>query len=189
MKVTSSRTSPAALVTFVLAASFGCTSVDGLAAGRGGDLSPAPPTFNPQFETRNPRVCAKVTHVPSVGEAAVWVQCEQEAASNTTGSSPGLFLATDVVLRIGMPKRYNPGVDNYWDDIDPSALVYPVRGSSTGYACTPVNPYNRGKNCSRSSGGDVGQGACWHTQFDEWRCRMTIGGKNQELQVKGPTTF
>lgn len=153
------------------------------------DLSPAPPTFNQQFQVRNPRVCAKVTHVPSVAEATVMVQCEQEAGSNAGGSSPVFLLATDVVVQMGSPKAYTPGVDNYWDDIDPSARVYPLRGSSTGYTCTPVNGYNKGKNCTKSSGGQVGQGSCWHTQFNEWRCRMTIGGTNQELNVKGPTSF
>jgi len=161
----------------------------GAGCAKAADISPSPPTFNAQFETRNPRTCAKVTHVPSVSEATVMVQCEQEANSNATGSSPVFLLATDVSVQIGSPKPYNPGVDNYWDDIDPAAQVYPLRGSSTGYSCVPVNAYNKGKNCGKSSGGQMGQGACWHTQFSEWRCRMTIGGKNQELQVKGPVTF
>jgi hypothetical protein len=153
------------------------------------DISPAPPTFNQQFQARNPRTCAKVTHVPSVAEATIMAQCDFESNSNTGGSSPVFMLATDVVVQIGSPKPYNPGVDNFWDNIDPAAKVYPLRGSSTSYTCTPENPYNKGKNCSKSFGGDVGQGACWHTQFNEWHCRMTMGGKEQALQVKGPTAF
>jgi len=178
-----------ALTSFLVV--LGCKSdASGQAAGGGAAsaISPAPATFNQQFQTRNPRVCAKVTHVPSVAEAAIMVQCEQEANSNTGGSSPVFLLATDVVVQIGTPKAYNPGVDNYWDDIDPSAKVYPLRGSSTGYTCIEAK-LSPGKNCSKSYGGEVGQGACWHTQFNEWRCRMTIGGKNQELQVPGPRAF
>jgi hypothetical protein len=185
-------TSRLALLTAIVAI-CACKSDSVEASGGAGasttDISPATPTFNQQFEARNPRVCSKVTHVPSAAEATVMVQCEQEAASNTGGSSPVLMLATDVSVEMGTPKPYNPGVDNYWDNIDPSSKVIPLRGSSTGFTCTPVNPYNKGKNCSKSFGGQVGQGACWHTQFNDWRCRMTIGGKNQELQVKGPTAF
>ena len=178
-----------AAATAMSACKSGSVEASGSSGGSAADISPAAPTFNQQFQTRNPRVCAKVTHLPSVAEATVMVQCEQEAASNTGGSSPVFMLATDVAVQMGSPKAYNPGVDNFWDDIDPSSKVYPLRGSSTGYTCTPVNPYNQGKNCSKSFGGQVGQGACWHTQFNEWRCRMTIGGKDQELLVKGPTTF
>jgi len=175
--------------TAITACKSGSVQASGDSGGSAADISPAPPTFNQQFQTRNPRVCAKVTHLPNVAEATIMVQCEQESASNAGGSSPVFLLATDVVVQIGSPKAYNPGVDNFWDNIDPAAKVYPLRGSSTGYTCTPVSPYNTGKNCSKSFGGLVGQGACWHTQFNEWRCRMTIGGTNQELNVKGPTTF
>jgi hypothetical protein len=181
----------ACTLALVFAGVVGCKSslVQAGGGASAADISPAPPAFNQQFETRNPRVCAKVTHVPSAAEATVMVQCQQESNSRTDGSSPGFFLATDVVVQMGSPKPYNPGVDNYLDDIDPSAPVYPLRGSSTGWACTPVNPYNKDKNCSKSFGGEVGKGACWHTQFGEWRCLMTIGGNQQQLQVKGPTTF
>ena len=183
------RTSAFAWSAFVLCALTGCGARSAGATGSGADLSPAPPTFNAQFEMRNPRVCAKVTHVPSVGEATVMVQCEHEQASRTTGSSPVYLLATDVSVEMGSPKPYNPRMDSALDNIDPSAQVYPLRGSSTGYFCTPANAINRGKNCGKTSGGQVGQGACWHTQFNEWRCFMTIGGKDQELQVKGPVAF
>ena len=170
---------PARYAALMLVFTSVCACNGGPASASGGtasaaDISPAPPTFNEQFQTRNPRTCSKVTHVPSSSEAAIMAQCEQEAASNTGGSSPVFLLATDVVLEMGTPKAFNPGVDNYLDDVDPSAKVYPLRGASTGYSCTPVNPYNQGKNCSKSFGGQVGQGSCWHTQFHEWRCLMTI---------------
>ena len=158
-------------------------------SGSAAAISPAAPTFNAEFQVRNPRVCAKVTHVPSAAEAAVMVQCDYESNSRTSGSTPIFFLATNVELELGAPKPYNPGVDNYWDDIDPSAVVYPLRGSSVGYTCTPVNAISRGKNCQKSYGGRLGHGACWRTQFNEWRCRMTTGGPEQALQVPGPTIF
>jgi hypothetical protein len=116
-------------------------------------------------------------------------QCDYESSSRTSGSTPLFFLATNVALELGSPRAYNPGVDNYWDNIDPSAQVYPVRGSSVGYVCTPVTSLNQGRNCQKSFGGQLGQGACWHTLFNEWRCRMSMGGPEQALQVSGPTTF
>ncbi len=154
-----------------------------------GGISPAAPTLNAMFRARNPRTCAKVTHVPSAAEAAVMAQCEYESSSRTSGSTPIFFLATNVALELGSPRAYDPAVDDHWDDIDPSSRVYPLRGSSVGYVCTPVNAISQGKNCQKSYGGQVGQGACWHTQFNEWRCRMTMGGPEQALQVPGPTTF
>jgi hypothetical protein len=162
-------------------------------AGSGGDvtsLSPAAPTFNQQYQTRNPRVCAAVTHVPSQAEATIMVQCNYEANSRLTGSSPSLFLATDVVVQMGSARRYDPNMDDQKSDIDPSGRVYPLRGSSTSYTCIAVNPYQHGGNCGKSFGGGmVGQGACYLTSFKEWRCFMTMGGTEQALNVKGPTTY
>ncbi len=166
-----------------------CQRSGASAAGSGAAISPGAPTFNAQFRTRNPRVCAKVTHVPSAAEAAVMVQCDHESNSRTTGSSPGFFLATNVEVELGSPRAYDRRIDDHWDAIDPSAPVYPVRGSSVGYTCIESNPINQGKNCQKSYGGRLGQGACWHTSFNEWRCAMTIGGPEQALQVPGPTTF
>ncbi len=179
------------LCVFCASILVGCaTSGEGAASsGSAADISPAAPTMNAKFEARNPRVCTKVTHVPNSAEAAVMAQCDYESASGTSGSTPSLFLATNVELELGSAKAYNPGVDNFWDNIDPSAKVYPVRGSSVGYVCLEVNPYNKGKNCQKSYGGQAGQGACWHTQFNEWHCRMTMGGPEQAPQVPGPTTF
>jgi hypothetical protein len=172
--------------------SSGCKggSAEASSSGSVADISPASPTFNQEYQTRNPRVCAKVTHRPSVAEAAVMVQCNYEASSRLTGSSPGLSLATDVVVEMGAARSYDPNMDDQKSDIDPSARVYPLRGSSTSYGCLAVNQYNRNGNCFKSFGGGlVGQGACYYTSFKEWQCYMTMGGTDQALNVKGPTAF
>jgi hypothetical protein len=175
-----------------LALVSGCKSngVEAAGTGSAADISPGPPTWNAQFQTRNPRVCAKVTHVPNTAEATVMVQCDSESGSNAGGSSPVFLLTTNLVVEMGAPKPYNAGIDSYWQDIDPSAKVYPLRGSSTGYACSPSEPGSPGHNCIRYYGGGMtGQGRCWHTQFNEWRCSMTTGGSSKELNTNGPSTF
>ncbi len=159
------------------------------AAASGAAISPGAPTFNAQFQTRNPRTCATVTHVPSAAEAAVMVQCDYESSSRTTGSaSPVLFLATDVEVDLGAPRTYNPLADSHWDAIDPAAPIYAVRGSSVAYTCGSY-ALNPGRNCQKESGGRLGQGACWRTSFSEWRCGMTMGGPERVFNVRGPTTF
>ena len=40
------------------------------------NVSRAGPTFNKQFQVRDRRVWAKVTHVPGVAEAAIMAQCD-----------------------------------------------------------------------------------------------------------------
>ena len=118
------------------------------------------------------------------------VQCDYEAGSRTSGAQPTFFLTTNVKVELGSPKAYNPNVDS-WDTIDPSAPVYPLRGSAVGYTCGLVRGSPPGTNCLKSYGdtGQLGQGACWHTQFNEWRCSMTVGGPERDLQARGPTTF
>jgi hypothetical protein len=94
-------------------------------SGAVSDLS-GPPTFNDLFQTRNPRVCAKVTTVPNAAQAAVLVQCEREASSILTGFNPVLFLVTDVTLEIGKLRGYIQTLD-LGQNIYVTAKVYPLR--------------------------------------------------------------
>ena len=151
------------------------------------DLS-GPPSFNPLFQARNPRVCGKMTHVPNAAQAAVMVQCDREAASRLTSFTPILFLATDVQVEIGAPRNFIQSLDS-WQDIDVKAKVYPLRGSATSWTCEYARDSLPYLNCNREGPSSKSVGECWHTNFGDWRCQMTVGGGASEMRVKGPTGY
>jgi hypothetical protein len=171
-----------------LSIALGCKSSTPAAEQNSGPISPGAPTFNEQFQTRNPRVCSKVTSAPTVAQAALMVQCDFESNSNAGGTTPIFFLATDVTVEMGSPRTYTVA-DSFLADIDPSGKIYPLHGQATAWTCNEVNPYNAGKNCFMSPGDGKGSGYCWHTSFNAWRCTMTMGGSDRVMNVKGPTTF
>ena len=187
---TATRALPLALFlsASLLLAPLGCNSAAaGQGSGTGSQLT-GPATFNEQFQARNPRVCAKVTSPPNVSQATAMVQCDHESNSATGGTTPIFQLVTDITVEMGAARAYTAN-DSYWLDIDSSAKIYPLRGQSTNWACSPVDAINAGKNCQKSPGVPLGQGRCWHTLFNEWKCSMTTGGPNVVLNVKGPTTY
>jgi hypothetical protein len=188
MTLPCARTLALCLLAGLLAGSTGCKSSVAEANGSGSaENMSGPPTFNATYQVRNPRVCAKVTSPPSTAQATALVQCSAEA--DTTGSaSPAIILATDLQVEIGHPRNYIPGTDNR-EDIDPSAMVYPIRGQGTRWSCGAVPEYPEGQNCMKWPAGPGGQGACWKTTFGDWQCTMSIGSTNWVARQKGPTTY
>lgn len=131
---------------------------------------------DPRFGSRSVRTCASVTSPPNVQQASMLIQCGYERASHDF-----IFLVEQVQVQIGGSRPFNSFADGYATDIDASAKVLPLRGTSIAYTCGAVSdsgPSNRGKNCVNERNNDA-SGICWRTTFKDWRCSMiqTIGSQ------------
>jgi hypothetical protein len=169
MIVLSNPMRPVALGLFAvtLLTPFGCKSAGGEGAGQSGAGISGPLTMLPQYQSRAPRKCSKVTSPPSVAVATMLVQCTMEADSLF-----GVGLIQDVQLEIGVPRPFVYQTDAGFPGIDLNAKVYPLRGSYTGYLCKTINNQNpQGKSCVVSAVPEA-DGWCYKTSFGDWKCRM-----------------
>ena len=157
-----------------------CSGADGQGSGSGDALS-GPPEMDARFHTRKPRKCAKVTKPPNPSQAAVLAQCYDESETQTE-----IHLVTNVKLDMGAARSFNPRIDSGWQDIDPSAKVYPLRGHLVSYLCSSDPQFA----CSVFTSDDEGSGACWKTSFGDWRCILPLAPNfNAKHKQPGPTTY
>ena len=181
-RLISLRPTAICLFAITLLTPLGCKSAAGAGSG-GADIS-GPLTMLPEYNTRAPRTCSKVTSPPSAAQAAVMVQCAMDSVS-----ASGLGLIQDVKLDMGAPRAFVYYTDAGLAGVDLNAKVYPLRGSYTGYFCTlssaSLNP--GGQNCLKSAV-PVAQGWCWKTSFGDWSCKLQGGAPDQVVSV-GPKTF
>ncbi len=172
------------LIALTLLAPLGCNS----AGGQGGSGSAAaisgPLTMLADYQARAPRTCSTVTSPPSAAQAAVMVQCSMDALTDT-----GLGLIQDVKVQVGKPR-----VNNNWSDlgllnIDPTATVYPLQGSYTGYFCRLIsNMAPAGQSCLRSAV-PAADGWCWKTSFGDYKCKLQGGAPVTQDAMPAPKTF
>ncbi len=165
----------------------GCRGRGVQASGGSGASLSGPPVFRAQWQTRAPRECAKVTSPPNAAQAAALVQCTMDSES-----SQGVQLMQDVKVEMGGGRPFLIGSDEMLESIDPSAKVYPIRGSETFYTCIQVDNVmnNKGKNCSYQQW-PKSEGRCWRTKFNDWKCSMAAGGGGPQMisGQPGPTTY
>jgi hypothetical protein len=167
-----------------LISSFGCRNAGGEGAGQSGAGISGPLVILPQYQSRAPRTCAKVTSPPSAAVADVLVQCSMEA--------DGLFgvgLVQDVKAEVGKPRPFVYATDAEMPGIDLDAKVYPLQGSYSAYMCKTITTQTpAGKNCTEMVYA-AAIGWCYKTSFGDWKCRM-VGQGGQMLQGQPqPTTF
>lgn len=157
-----------------------CNGAEGQGSGSGDALS-GPPVIDAHFHTRMPRKCSKVTKPPNASQAEALVQCHDESESMAQ-----INLKTNVKVEIGAARSFNPRIDSDWNDIDPSAKVYPIRGRSVLYICDS----NLNIGCSVFTSVDESSGACWKTSFGDWICSLPPSPSQQaKYQQPGPTTY
>jgi hypothetical protein len=122
-----------------------------------------------RFGSRSPRTCRNVTTSPNAQQAAALIQCGYERTSHDF-----ISLVEQVRVELGGARPFNSFADGYATDIDASAKVLPIRGSSITYMCGAISdmaPSNRGKNCVTERNPEA-KGICWRTTFKDWRCSM-----------------
>ena len=109
-----------------------------------------------------------------------------------------LWLDTNVRVEVGKGRLFNIVTDSSCTpckEIDPSQLVYPIRGSYTAWECVSVHPccgigVAPGKNCVKAENPGA-TGMCFKTAFGDWRCVMAgvglfeDGGNNRIPGPKG----
>ena len=178
----SPRTTAFCLFALTLLTPLGCKSAEG--AGSGGSDISGPLIMLPEYNTRAPRTCAKVTSPPTATQAAVMIQCTMDSLSET-----GLGLIQDVKIDLGAPRAFVYYTDAGLAGVDLNSKIYPLRGSYTGYFCTlssaSLNP--GGQNCLKSAV-PVAQGWCWKSSFGDWACKLQGGAPDQVVSV-GPKSF
>jgi hypothetical protein len=186
MMILSKKMRPTALCLFALTllTPFGCKSAGGEGAGQSGAGISGPLTMLPEYNTRAPRTCSKVTGPPSVAQAAVLVQCTMDSKSYT-----GLGLIQDVKIEMGSSRPFVYYSDAGLAGIDLNAKIYELRGSYTGYFCTLVSASldGSGNNCIKSVVSKA-QGWCWKSTFGDWSCKLQ-GGAPEMMNAPGPKTF
>ena len=131
-----------------------------------------------RFGSRSPRRCGVVSTPPNAQQAAALIQCGYERTSHDF-----ISLVEQVRVHMGGSRPFNAFADGYATDIDASAKVLPIRGSSITYMCGAISdmaPSNRGKNCVTERNMDA-KGICWRTTFHDWRCSMmqVIGSQKE----------
>lgn len=163
---------------------FACKTAGGEGAGQSGAGISGPLAMLPQYQSRAPRTCAKVTSPPSVAQAAVLVQCTMEA-----DSAFGVSLIQDPKPEIGKSRKFVYASDAGLPGIDLDAKVYPLQGTYTAYLCRTVNNMSpAGANCIKTVF-PASNGWCYKTSFGEWRCRMQGTAPQTLMGQSAPTTF
>jgi len=127
------------------------------------------------YGSREPVTCQSKKEpargAPSPQQAAMYWRCEKEGTRS--GSDINLYLYENVKLDVGKGRPFQAS-DQFSNDVDPSQLIYPVRGTMDMYQCadpkrsTPPSP---GHNCSFTAGNPL-TGACYKTAFGDWRCDL-----------------
>jgi len=172
------------LFALTLLTPFGCRSAGGEGADSSGAGISGPLTMLPQYQSRAPRTCAKVTSPPSAAQAAVLVQCTMEA-----DSAFGVGLVQDVKPEIGKSRPFVYWTDAGLPGIDLEARVYPLEGSYTAYLCRTINNMSpAGKNCTKVVY-STSTGWCYKTSFGDWKCRMQGAAQQTEMGQPAHTTF
>jgi hypothetical protein len=103
-------------------------------------------------------------------------------------------LLTDVKVYITGSRKFSTnsagvynGQDNNRKDIDNRADVLTLTGSATNYACG-AQSFSPGQSCTITEMPDA-PGACWKTNYGEYRCNFTSVGSNGYKLGPPPTTY
>ncbi|HRH45173.1 MAG TPA: hypothetical protein PKY82_26280 [Pyrinomonadaceae bacterium] len=112
----------------------------------------------------------------TVALAAQYARCTYEKAD---GNSIGLL--EDLKIQVGGAVPFSRKTYPYASDVEPTTLVYPLRGSYKNYLCDAISDAseNRGANCTVFVNTKA-EGVCWKTTFGDWWCAITNGGGANE---------
>lgn len=186
MMILTNLVRPAALCLFAfsLLAPIACKGAGGEGTGGSAAGISGPLTMLPQYGSRAPRTCAKVTSPPSVALAAVLVQCSMEADTDF-----GVGLVQDIKIEIGKARPFVYNTDAGLPGIDLTAQVYPLQGDYTAYLCRTIsNMSPAGANCGKTVMTSA-QGWCYKTSFGDYKCRMQGGASTSTQGQPPPTSF
>jgi hypothetical protein len=83
-----------------------------------------------------------------------------------------LYLAENMTAEIaGEGRAFDPQND-YFENIDRTAMIYPIRGSLLRYNCHVLDGTNEGESCETFEE-DEATGSCYKMTNGDWNCRMS----------------
>ena len=145
-----------------------------------------------RFGARDPRTCSSkkdpVHGAPTAAQVKQNFICENEKLTRSGSAGDLLYLVSDVNVEIGKGRPFNPLTDSF-QNIDPSQMVYPIRGGYVSWQCAVVGTINgaAGKNCSRNDAPQVA-GSCYKDAFGDWHCNMCCTmGSSAKMGYAPPT--
>ena len=141
----------------------------------------SPETLVNQFGGRPPRPCPAIRSKPSDAEAGILAQCTMEGPFGTIES-----LLTDVKVHITGSRKFGVSDDNR-KDIDNTAPVYTLIGYAKSYACG-AQSFSPGRNCTMVEMPNS-PGACWRTNYGEFRCDFVNVGVGYHPFLPPPTSY
>jgi hypothetical protein len=135
------------------------------------------------YGSRDARKC-KVAAPRGAPSAAVAAQAFICNAEHEDGRN--MWLYQNVSVQVGRGRPFQMGTDAF-EDVDPSAAVYPIRGSFVQYMCgrrsTVLYGQDPNKLCFHEDEPNA-SGLCYTTTFGDLRC--TLDDLNAQLDTQHP---
>jgi hypothetical protein len=124
-----------------------------------------------EYGAREPSRCADRTQ-PADG-APAGEQLLEHLRCTMEGIGDGrLYLIENLTAEVtGEGRAFDPQND-YYDNIDREALIYPISGSLLRYNCDVVTAANNGASCETYEE-DAASGVCYKETSGDWNCRMS----------------
>lgn len=122
------------------------------------------------YNARNPAMCADRTQpaegAPSHEQLLDYLRCTMEGIGDGR-----LYLVENLSAEItGEGRAFDPQND-YYENIDRTALIYPVSGSLLRFNCEVVTSANEGANCDTYQE-NMATGVCYKMTSGDWNCRI-----------------
>ena len=124
-----------------------------------------------EYGARPPAICPDRTQ-PAEGpldeeQLLYHLRCTMEGIGDGR-----LYLAENMTAEISDEGRAHDPQRDYYDNIDTSALIYPISGSLLRYNCHVLDGTNEGTSCETFLEEEA-SGACYQETNGNWVCRMS----------------
>ncbi len=124
-----------------------------------------------EYGAREPAACNDRTQpeegAPDQEQLLHHLRCTMEGIGDGR-----LYLAENMSAEISGEGRAHDPQRDYYDNIDTSALIYPISGSLLRYNCHVLDGTNEGTSCETFEE-DEATGACYKMTNGDWVCRMS----------------
>ncbi|MEE8439567.1 MAG: hypothetical protein V3S07_08250 [Micropepsaceae bacterium] len=124
-----------------------------------------------EYGSRAPAICPDRTQptegAPNEEQLLYHLRCTMEGIGDGR-----LYLAENMIAEISGEGRAHDPQRDYYDNIDTSALIYPISGSLLRYNCHVLDGTNEGTSCETFLEEEA-NGACYKETNGDWVCRMS----------------
>jgi len=152
-----------------------------------------------KFAARDARTCPSrkepVKGGPTAAQAKQYVICDLEHMDAAGASGALLYLVANVNIEVGKGRPFNILTDS-WPDVDPSQMVYPIRGTYLQWQCSEPQKPNPaiinlpvvGKNCFKYETPSTASGLSYKDTFGDWHTRIccTVSSSGSRVELVPP---